>query len=46
VKGVHSLGCVGCGERESWWIGTIVGVELGFGDVVWRVDNQRVGSPC
>jgi len=24
VKGVHSLGCVGC-EEERLWIGTIVG---------------------
>jgi len=31
VKGVHSLGCAGCGE-ESWWIGIVVGVwNLGLG---------------
>jgi len=29
VKGVHSLGCAGCGE-DSWWIGTVVGVEPVF----------------
>jgi hypothetical protein len=27
VKGVHSLGSAGCGKRESWRIGTVVGVE-------------------
>jgi hypothetical protein len=33
VKGVHSSGCAGYGE-ESWWIGTIVGVEPGF----WAIE--------
>jgi hypothetical protein len=39
VKGVHSLGCAGCGE-ESWWIGTVVGVEPRF----WVV-NVESGQP-
>jgi hypothetical protein len=30
--GSHFLGCACCGE-ESWWIGTIVGVEPRFWDV-------------
>jgi hypothetical protein len=47
VKGVHSLGSAGCGEkreledlnccRNRTWV---------WGYCVWRVDNQRDGSPC
>jgi hypothetical protein len=47
VKGVHSLGSAGCGKRESWRIGTVVGVEPGLGVVVcgeWT--NQWARSPC
>jgi hypothetical protein len=46
VKGVHSLGCVGCGE-ESWWFGTVVGVEPKFWDVEcgdWTTKSAI--SPC
>jgi hypothetical protein len=40
------LGCASCGE-ESWWIGTIVGVEPGFWDAKcgeWT--TKRAKSPC
>jgi len=46
IKGVHSLGCVGCGE-ESWWIGIVVGVEHGFGATeCGECTNIRDKSPC
>jgi hypothetical protein len=46
MKGVHSLGCAGCGE-ESWWIITVVGVEPGFGIAeCGECIARRVRSPC
>jgi hypothetical protein len=47
MKGVHTLGSAGCGEKrelEVWdycedrtWV---------LGCCVWRVENQWVESPC
>jgi hypothetical protein len=42
IKGVHSFGCVGCGE-ESWSIETVVGVELGCWGLLC-VESGRPGG--
>jgi hypothetical protein len=46
-EGVHSLGCASCGE-ETWWIGTVVGVKLGFWagqeEESWRKFKIAVGE--
>jgi hypothetical protein len=31
VKGVHSLGSAGCGEKREWRFGTVVRLEPRFG---------------